>query len=300
MEIGVGAAVEEFVGEEGGGFVGGDAAVFLVPLFLVNALGAEAFKEVVAGFGGSGRRPDATLLVDALDEAFGDGFLDGDLVEGPLHGVGAFGVLDEVVEEAADAARGGDDGELAAPGGDGFGDAVELALVGVEGEFIQGDVAAFAGEGIGVGGEGIDAAGIGELEGKGGAAGIAVEEDFAEVGGAGVEEVGPVEAVFAGEVGSALVAGDDVGIEAGVGGADEEDEAEAVGVGEAGLAGFDAEFERGVVVNPVALGEIEVFVEGNAHANFGFSIFDLRLAARRARTARPASGALNGARLEGR
>ncbi len=36
------ASVEHFVGEEGGGFVGRGAAVFLQPLFLVDALGADA------------------------------------------------------------------------------------------------------------------------------------------------------------------------------------------------------------------------------------------------------------------
>ncbi len=42
-EAGVGAGVEEVVGEEGGGFVGVNATVFLEPGFLVEALGAEAF-----------------------------------------------------------------------------------------------------------------------------------------------------------------------------------------------------------------------------------------------------------------
>ena len=77
MEVGVGAGIEEFVGKEGGGFVGGDAAIFLVPLFLVNALSPKAFEEGVAGFIGAG------FFVDAFDDAFGDGFLDGNFVQGP-------------------------------------------------------------------------------------------------------------------------------------------------------------------------------------------------------------------------
>jgi hypothetical protein len=46
---GIGAGVEHFVGEEGGVFVGGDAAVFLLPLFFVYAFGFEALEEVFAG-----------------------------------------------------------------------------------------------------------------------------------------------------------------------------------------------------------------------------------------------------------
>ena len=59
---------------------------------------------------------------------------------------------------------GGDEGEGAAPGGDRFGDAIEQGLVFVEGKFIEFDVTAFAGEGVWVGGDGIDAAARGEFE----------------------------------------------------------------------------------------------------------------------------------------
>ena len=131
-------------------------------MFLVDAFGAEAFEESVTGFVGAG------FLVDAFDDAFGDCFLNRDFVEGPAHGVIFFGVLDELVEECADATVSGDDGELAAPGGDGFGDAIQEALVLVEGKFVEGDMAAFAGEGVGIGGKGVNPAAIGEMEGKGG------------------------------------------------------------------------------------------------------------------------------------
>jgi hypothetical protein len=66
------------VGDEGGGFVGGGAAVFLEPLLFINALGTEAFQEIFAGFVAT------RFFVDALDDALFDGFLDGNGVEGPV------------------------------------------------------------------------------------------------------------------------------------------------------------------------------------------------------------------------
>ena len=75
---GVGAGVEEIVGEEGGGFVGGDTAVFAKPLFFVDAAAADASEKLIAAFFVAG------FFVDALDDAFGDGFDEGDFVEGPL------------------------------------------------------------------------------------------------------------------------------------------------------------------------------------------------------------------------
>jgi hypothetical protein len=158
--------------------------------------------------------------------------------------------------------------ELAAPGGDGFGDAIEETLVGVEGEFIEGDMTAFAGEGVGVGGEGIDAAAIGELEDVGGGVGVFVEDDLTQGGGAKVEDFGPASAVFELEFGLELVARRDVGVQACLPGADQENKAEGVGEGKTYLAGFEGDFERGVVENPVALGLVEVFVEV-FHKNFG-------------------------------
>ena len=66
-----------------------------------------------------------------------------------------------------------------------------------------------------------------------------------------------------------LISRGDVGIEASILGADEEDEAEAVAIGEACLARFDADFERGVVIDPIALTFIEVFFEISEHRNEG-------------------------------
>src|SRR5437879_5975490 len=51
---------------------------------------------------------------------------------------------DDLVEKSIRAAMSGDDGELAAPHGNGFGDTVQEALIGVKGEFVESDMAALA------------------------------------------------------------------------------------------------------------------------------------------------------------
>jgi len=81
-EGGVFVGGDHFEGDEGGGFVGWDAAVLLEPLFLIDALGFEAAEEIGSGF------VAASFGVDALDEALGDGFLDGDGVQAPGAGEG--------------------------------------------------------------------------------------------------------------------------------------------------------------------------------------------------------------------
>jgi hypothetical protein len=47
--VAVFAPVEQFVGDEGGGGICRDTAVFLEPLVFVNALGAKAGEEGVVG-----------------------------------------------------------------------------------------------------------------------------------------------------------------------------------------------------------------------------------------------------------
>ena len=239
FEIGVSAGVEHFVGEEGGIFVGGDAAIFLFPLLGVDALGFEAFQE---GFTGVVATRSG---VDAFNDAFLNGFVDRNAVVAPGHGVAVFrDVADEMVEESIDAAMGGDDGELAAPGGAGLGDPVKGALILVEGEFVEGYVAAFARECVWVGREGINAAAIGELEYVGGRFGTGVENGFAKVSGSGMQDVGPMGAVFELKFGLELVAGRDESVKPGVLGTDEQDEAKGIGIGETDLPGFDGDFER--------------------------------------------------------
>src|SRR5258706_416624 len=77
----------------------------------------------------------------------------------------------------------------AAPGGDGFGHAIEEALVRMERELVEFDVAALAGQSVRIRGEAIDTAAIGELEDvSGGVAGL-VEDDLAQVARAEVEQI---------------------------------------------------------------------------------------------------------------
>ena len=99
-------------------------------------------------------------------------------------------------EEICAAARSGNDGELATPHGDRFGHPVKKALIGMESEFVKGDVATLAGQSVGVGREAVDAAAIGELKSVGGGIGVLVEKDLAQIGGAQVKDFGPVDAVF--------------------------------------------------------------------------------------------------------
>src|SRR4051812_30572868 len=100
---------------------------------------------------------------------------------GPAHGIALLdNRANDLVEDSVNAAMGGDDFKLAAPGGDRFGHAVEESLVWVEGEFIEDDMAAFAGEGVGIGGERVDAPAIVVFEDVGAGVSLAVDEDFTE------------------------------------------------------------------------------------------------------------------------
>src|SRR5207247_2369418 len=101
-------------------------------------------------------------------------------------------------------------------------------------------------------------AAVGEFEGEGGDVVFAVEHDFAEVGGAQVEEFCPAGAVFKGKLGLDVVAGGDEGIEAGSGVADQADGAVVGGVGDADLAGLLHDLQGRVVINPLILGADEI------------------------------------------
>src|SRR2546430_878091 len=116
---------------------------------------------------------------------------------GPAHRVAAlFDVAQDLVENGICAAMGGDDFELAAPGGDWFGHPIEEALVGVQRKFVEDDVAAFARECVWVVTEGVNASAILEAEDVTGETVFLVEEDFAQIGGNNLEGCGPVSAVF--------------------------------------------------------------------------------------------------------
>src|SRR6266446_1812878 len=107
------AGGDEIEREECGGVVGGLAAIFLEPLGFVDAFGADALEELFARFGA------ASLFVNALDQALSDGRFERDGMEAPAHRIAFLAdIADELIENGASAAMGGDDRERAAPGGD--------------------------------------------------------------------------------------------------------------------------------------------------------------------------------------
>ena len=248
---------EEVPGEEGGGFVGGLAHVFLEEGFVV---GAGVADEVVIGgvVHGEAGIAGRELGLELGEEALVEGVLEGDAVEGEFLGVAAVaGFGDEGVEVVGGAAVGGEDFELAAPGDAGVGNGVEFAGVGVEGEFVEEARAAFAGLGVGVGGEGVEAGVVGEVEGGGGEA-LGVGEDgviFTGGMGAGgaVEDGGEFLGVVEEEAGLGGVAGGDPGVEAVMGVGLAGDEGVGGGPGHADLAGFLEELEAAAVEDPGAL-----------------------------------------------
>ena len=141
--MGVFAGRNHFVGDKGGGFVGGHATVFLKPLIFSNAPSAKAPNKFRGGFFGAG------FGVDAFDDALIDSVLERNFVVAPAHRVAVFmDVANDLVKEAVHAAMSGDDRKCSAPSGDGFGDGVEKLLILVQGEFVQFHVTALAGEGI--------------------------------------------------------------------------------------------------------------------------------------------------------
>ena len=84
-------------------------------------------------------------------EALFDGIENGDGVEAEFFGVALVqDFLDKLVEEVGGAAMGGDDVHAARPKDAGVADGEEAAVGGVEGEFVEDAVAAFAGLGVGL------------------------------------------------------------------------------------------------------------------------------------------------------
>ncbi len=125
-----------------------------------------------------------------------DGVVDGDAVMAPAHGIAAFfDGANDVVENGVEAALGGDDGELAAPVDARAGDGVKLALVFVNGEFVELDVTGFADEGVWVRGEAIDGSAAGESEDVSGEVFVALDDLFAEVLDPEIEFARPIFAI---------------------------------------------------------------------------------------------------------
>lgn len=187
--------------------------------------------------------------LDFVEESFFEGFLQGDFVEAEFFRVGVvFDLHLEAVEKFVGAARSREYLELAFPVGARKGNGEEFFLLFVEGEFVDDAIAAFAGLGVGIGGEGVDARAVGEVE-----AVLGGGLDEAMVAAEPGEEVDVVACVFEKEFGIGLVATGGPGVEAMVEVADVVDVAEHGDPRPAELTGFDAKFERRIVEDPCEL-----------------------------------------------
>ncbi len=119
VETWVLAGGDHVIGEKGGGFIGWNATVLLVPGALVEALPADASEVFLGGV------VAAQLFVDALSQTFLDCLEDVIAVEAPAHGVSVItDVTDDLVEGGVRPAVGGKDRKGAAPSSDGLGDGV--------------------------------------------------------------------------------------------------------------------------------------------------------------------------------
>src|SRR5436190_5415395 len=113
LEVAVLAGGDQIVGKEHGGFIGGDTAVLLHPLFLVDALLPEAVQELLA------RLITLSLFVNTLDQTLGDSGLQRDGMQAPVHGIAVFqNVTNDLVEDGTCTAVSGHDRESTAPSGD--------------------------------------------------------------------------------------------------------------------------------------------------------------------------------------
>ncbi len=133
-------------------------------------------------------------------------------------------------------------------------------------ELVELDVAAFSGEGVGIGGEAIDSAPVSELEDVGGEIGLWVEELEAEMGDREVKDFGPFVAVFKVKASLDVVAGGDPDVEPGAVGAGFHDRIECIGFGGTNLAGLLHDSEWPVVTEPSSL-------SGEEPSGFGKFIF---------------------------
>ena len=116
---------------------------------------------------------------------------------GPAHGIAAFfDVAQNLVEDGICAAMGRNDFELAAPGSDRLGDAIEETLVGVQSEFVEDDVAALARECVWIGAEGVDAPTVFKTQDVTSEAFVGVEDFFAVRLCLQLKYVRPIFAIF--------------------------------------------------------------------------------------------------------
>ena len=123
----------------------------------------------------------------------------------------------------------------------------------MQGELVNFDVAAFAGQGIRVRGQAVNAPSIGELEDMSGELVFRVQDNQADVGGGDVQDSGSLLTIFEVESGLELVPGGDPDVELSVGGAGFHDGVERIGRGAAALAAFLPDAQGIWIVNPFQL-----------------------------------------------
>src|SRR5437867_2654290 len=132
------AGGDHLEGDKSGRFIRRLAAVFLQPLLLVEALGLGAGQKRLARFGAPGPQ------IDALNQPLFDRLLERDLVMRPTHRIALLdNAADDLVKDTVSPAMGRDDFKLPAPGDDRLGDAIKQALVLVQREFVEHNMAAF-------------------------------------------------------------------------------------------------------------------------------------------------------------
>ncbi len=155
---------DEVPGEERTGVVGGLAAILLEKGFLVGATLPHKVK-VIGSVHLLARVVGGKLGFELGEKALCECVLKGDAVKGGAFGVAAVtGFVDEFIEIVLRTAVCGNDLQLAAPGKAGRRDGVELARVAMEGKLVEHAGAAFAGLGVGVAGERMDAGAGGEAQ----------------------------------------------------------------------------------------------------------------------------------------
>jgi len=195
---------KQIIFEEDGLVVTGDAAVFLKPLFIVDAFAFALFEKFLAGHFGF------HLLIDLLDQPGANGVKNINAMMGPALGVAAiFDLGKDLIEDGVSAAMGGNDRERAAPRSGGLGIAIEQALIFVESEFIKLDVAGPGSDGVNVGREGIDAFAGGEAKDACLEVLFGIDDAFSQVLGGDMEDGSPLLADLEIEFGGIFILGRD-------------------------------------------------------------------------------------------
>ena len=172
--------------EKGTVFVSGLAVVLPIVVLLVNGFAADSFKEFTRGLLAAGDE------IDPFDQPFSDGVPKCNAMVRPTLGIALlFDFAKELVEPAGGTAVGRNDGKLIAPLDTTFGHGIKLKLIFMEGEFIQLDMAVFAGKRVWMRGKAVNAPAAGEPEDISFDVAFAVNEASSQVFGETIEGTSP-------------------------------------------------------------------------------------------------------------